>query len=83
MIKKIVENMGMSVSEDIKESIRDLGMQTLDGQSVHVYSYTAHGVPETIYVGANMLPVQAVINDKKNPTTIKYSKFNVPISIEP
>lgn len=82
MIKKMIQNAGFSVKDEIRESLRDLGMQTLDGQSVHVYSYTSHGVPETLYVGRNMLPVQAVVNDKKNTTTIKYSRYNTPISIE-
>jgi hypothetical protein len=82
MVKKMIENVGFSVKDDIKQSVQDLGIQTLDGQSVHVYSFTAHGVPETLYVGHNMLPVQAVVEDKKVTTTIKYSKYNTPISIE-
>jgi hypothetical protein len=82
MIKKMIQSVGFSVKDEIKQSVRDLGMQTLEGQSVHAYSFTAHGVLETLYVGRNMLPVQAVVNDKKNTTTIKYSKYNVPISIE-
>jgi hypothetical protein len=82
MIKKMVQSIAFSVKDEMKQSARDLGMQTLDGQSVHAYSFTAHGVLETLYVGRNMLPVQAVVNDKKNTTTIKYSKYNTPISIE-
>jgi hypothetical protein len=82
MIKKLIQNVGFSVKDEIKQSVRDLGTQTLDGQSVHVYSFTAHGVLETLYVGRNSLPVQAVVEDKKNTTTIKYSKYNSPISIE-
>jgi len=82
MIKKMIQNVGLSVKDEIKETVRDLGMQTLEGQSVHVYAFTAHGIEETLYVGRNMLPVQAVVNDKKATTTIKYSKYNAPISIE-
>jgi hypothetical protein len=82
MIRKIIENVGLSVKDEIKQSARDLGMQTLEGQSVHVYSYTSRDVPVTLYVGADMLPVQSVVNDKKTTTTIKYSKFNASISIE-
>jgi hypothetical protein len=82
MIKKIIQNIGFSVKDDIRQSARDLGMQTVDGQSLHAYSFTAHGVPETLYIGRNNLPVQAVVNDKKTTTTIKYSKYNAPISIE-
>jgi hypothetical protein len=83
MIRQIIQDAGFSVKDDIRQSARDLGMQTLDGQSVHVYSYTARDVPVTIYVGANSLPVQSVVQDKKLTTTIKYSKYNEPISIEP
>jgi hypothetical protein len=82
MVKKMIQNIGFSVKDEIKQSARDLGTQTLDGQTVHVYSFTAHGVLETLYVGRNQLPVQAVVEDKKNTTTIKYSKYNAPISIE-
>lgn len=82
MIKKMIQSVGFSVKDEIKRSARDLGMQTLNGQRVHVYSLTAHGVPETLYVGRNMLPIQAVVNDKKTTTTINYSKYNAPISIE-
>src|SRR5262245_37050094 len=82
MIKKMVQSIAFSVKDEMKQSARDLGMQTLDGQSVHAYSFAAHGVLETLYVGRNMLPVQAVVNDKKKTTTVKYSKYNAAISIE-
>ena len=83
MVKKIIQDVGFSVKDEVKESARDLGMQTLDGQSVHVYTYTARGVPVTIYVGPDFLPVQSIVNDKKVTTTIRYSKYNSRISIEP
>jgi hypothetical protein len=82
MFKKMIQSMAFSANDEIKQTVRDLGTQTLDGQSVHVYSFTSHGVLETLYVGHNMLPVQAVVNDKKVTTTIKYSKYNTPISID-
>src|SRR5215469_5315200 len=66
MVKKMIQNIGFSVKDEVKQSARDLGTQTLDGQTVHVYSFTAHGVLETLYVGRNQLPVQAVVEDKKN-----------------
>jgi hypothetical protein len=83
MIRKTIQDAGFSVKDDIKQTARDLGMQTLDGQSVRVYSYTAHDIPVTLYIGPNLLPVQSVVQDKKMTTTIKYSKYNEPISIEP
>jgi hypothetical protein len=83
MIQKMVKNLTFSAQEDVRQSTRDLGVQTLNGQNVHVYSFTNHGVPATLYVGKDLLPVQNVIQDKKNTTTIIYSKYNEPISIEP
>jgi hypothetical protein len=71
------------MTDEVRQSVRDLGMQTLDGRSVHVYSFTSQKIPETVYVGANHLPVEVVVHDKKHPATIIYSKFNAPISIEP
>jgi hypothetical protein len=82
MIKKVIEEAGFSVKDDIKQSARDLGMQTVDGKSLHAYSYTTHDTPVTIYVGSDSLPVQTLVQDKKGTTTINYSKYNEPITIE-
>jgi hypothetical protein len=35
------------LGDDIKRSTRDLGMQTVNGQAVHVYSFTSGGLPTT------------------------------------
>jgi hypothetical protein len=82
MIKKIIEQAGFSVKDEVKQSARDLGMQTVDGKNLHAYSYTANGIPVTIYVASDSLPVQSVVQDKKGTTTINYSKYNEPITIE-
>jgi hypothetical protein len=82
MVRKIIQHVGFSARGDIQRSARDLGMQTVGGQPVHAYSYTTHGTPVTLYVGANSLPVQSIVQDKKLTTTITYSKYNQPISIE-
>ncbi len=82
-IRKLIDDVGFSVKEEVRQSAQDLGTKALDGHNVRVYTYTVKGVPVTLYVGANSLPVQSVIQDKKTTTTIKYSKFNEPISIEP
>ncbi len=81
MVRRMVKHMEFSVNKDAQKTARDLGTQTLDGQSVHVYSFVSHG-NVTIYVGADWLPVKAVVKNKKKTTTIDYSKFNEPISIE-
>lgn len=82
MIRKAIQEAGFSVKDDVRATAKDLGMQTLDGRLVHVYSYVVHDTPVTIYVGSHDLPIQSTVQDKKGTTTIKYSKFNEPISIE-
>ena len=84
MIRKMVKRFSTgTMTDEMRRSVRDLGMQTLQGRPVHVYSYTSQNIPETVYIGSDHLPVQAVIHDKKHPATIIYSKFNAPISIQP
>lgn len=73
---------------DIKKTARDLGVQTLEGKSVHVYSCVVRGVEETLYIGADRLPVRVVMSGvmiKGRPTRIvaDYSRFNRPIPIQP
>ncbi len=83
IVRRIIKSFTFSANGEIKQTARDLGMQSVDGQSVHAYSYVTHGTPVTMYVGPDSLPVQSVVQDKKLTTTIKYSKFNEPIAIEP
>lgn len=68
---------------EIRETAQDLGMQTLNGESVHVYSFKSHGSPATLYVGPDSLPVENVVKSGKHTTTITYSEYNQPITIEP
>jgi len=83
MIRKMIRKLSTGrMTDEIRQSLRDLGMQTLNGKRVHVYSYTSQKIPETVYIGAGHLPVQVVMHDKKHPATITYSKFNAPITIE-
>jgi hypothetical protein len=83
MIRKLVKKFGTGkMTDEMRKSLRDLGMQTLHGKRVHVYSYTSQKIPETLYVGSNHLPVQVVVHNKKKTATIVYSKFNAPIRIE-
>ena len=58
-------------------------MQTLSGQVVHLYGFTSAGFPATLYVGANNLPVQAVLHQQGMSVTTTYSLWNAPIRIEP
>ncbi|HUA98799.1 MAG TPA: hypothetical protein VMA34_10765 [Terracidiphilus sp.] len=82
MIRTMIQRLGFSASDDMKDSARDLGMQTIDGRSLHAYSYTANGTPVTLYLGPDSLPVKSVVQDSNTTTIITYSKYNEPISIE-
>jgi hypothetical protein len=82
MISKMIKQFQLADDAEVKKTAQDLGTQTLNGRSVHVYSYSVHGVPETIYLGDDSLPVQAVIKNNSATTVVDYSKFNEPITIE-
>lgn len=84
MLRKTIDGFYMAPPDnEVKQSARDLGMQTIDGQTLHAYSFTTHGTPVTMYVGSNMLPVVSIVKDPKVTTTITYSDFNGPIDISP
>jgi hypothetical protein len=82
MISRMIKHFQFSADEEVKKTAQDLGTQTLNGRTVHVYSYTVRGVPETLYVGGDSLPVQAVVKNSSVTTVISYSKYNEPITIE-
>lgn len=82
MLQQTIQGARFSVDEEIKQTARDLGLQSVGGQSLHAYSYTAHGVPVTLYLGPDSLPVQSRVQNPNGATIIKYSKYNQPISIE-
>ena len=67
----------------VRRSVRALGTQTLDGQPVHVYRYVLNGTTETWYVNGKNLPMRAVIHDSKGTRVVQYSRFDVPITIQP
>ncbi len=67
----------------VRRSVRDLGAQTLDGKPLHVYRYVANGETETWYVGAHDLPVRAVIRGAQGTEVLRYSRYDVPVSIQP
>lgn len=84
MLRKTIDGFYMApVDDEIKQSARDLGMQSINGRTLHAYSFTTHGTPVTMYVGSDMLPVVSVVKDPKVTTTITYSEFNAPIDISP
>lgn len=84
MLRKTIDSFYAAGPDDeIKQSARDLGMQSINGETLHAYSFTTHGTPVTMYVGSDMLPVVSVVKDPKVTTTITYSDFNTPIDISP
>ena len=82
MISRMIKQFQLADDPDVKKTAQDLGTQTLDGRTVRVYSYTVRGVPETIYLGDDSLPVQAVVKNSAATTVVNYSKYNEPIAIE-
>ncbi len=73
---------------DLEKTARDLGMRTLHGRSVHVYSCVVRGVTETVYIGADRLPVRAVMNGvmikgRRVNIVADFSRFNQAIPINP
>lgn len=67
----------------VRRTARDLGAQTLDGKPVHVYRFVANGATDTWYIGAHDLPMRVVIQSEKGTQVVRYSRFNVPVSIQP
>lgn len=67
----------------VRSTLHDLGTQTLAGKPVHVYRYVLHGTTQTWYIGAGDLPVQAVLSGTQGKEVVQYSRFGVPVSIEP
>jgi hypothetical protein len=82
MISRMIKHFQFSADADMKKTAQDLGMKTVNGRSLHAYSCTVHGVPETLYLGPDSLPVEAVVKNRGMRTIIDYSKYNEPVAIE-
>jgi hypothetical protein len=83
MISRMIQQFQVAADDpEVKKTAQDLGTQTLDGRAVHVYSYSVHGVPETIYLDDNSLPVKAVVKNSSVTTVVSYSQYNGSITIE-
>lgn len=68
---------------DLMRSARDLGLQRVDGRSVHAYSDVVNGIPTTWYIDADELPVEAVIRDRRGKEVFDHTRYDQPISIRP
>ncbi|MHB8404084.1 MAG: hypothetical protein ACYDCJ_01495 [Gammaproteobacteria bacterium] len=82
-IQQMVNQNWLTVTPEVKRTLRDLGMQKVNGAAVHAYSYTANGDPVTLYLGRNHLPVQSVVHVTGGTVTITYSQYNTAITINP
>jgi hypothetical protein len=81
-IAKMTQQFQVQDDPEMKKTARDLGMQTLNGIRVHVYSYSVQGSDQTLYLDSDSLPVQSVIKNGSRTTVVTFSKFNESISIE-
>ncbi len=82
-IQQIVNEDWLTITPEVKRTLRDLGMQNVNGTAVHAYSYTANGDPVTLYLGRNHLPVHSVVHVTGGTVTITYSQYNTAITINP
>jgi outer membrane lipoprotein-sorting protein len=64
--------------QDITD-VKDLGMQNVNGKSLHAYQFNSSGVPVTMWVDANHLPAQMQTTSRGITTTVIYSYGNVTI----
>jgi|HubBroStandDraft_1064217.scaffolds.fasta_scaffold37101_2 hypothetical protein len=67
-------------------TVTDLGVKSVDGESLHAYGVKNPGDPQpsTIYVGGDghVHRIDSV-DDKGKVSTIRFSRFNVPVAIDP
>ena len=85
-MKSMMQNLrGWAANRDMKKdfTITDAGSQG----GLHAYRYIDHQHPEStvmMYVASDNLPRRSVVTDKTGgTTTISYSDYNTPISINP
>lgn len=61
-------------------SIKDLGMQNVNGRTLHAYQFTTKGVPATLWVDVNHLPAQMQTTSGGITATITYSYGDISIT---
>lgn len=84
LFRRIISHFSQFANEnELRQTAQDLGMQTLNGQPVHVYSFKSHGALATLYVGPDSLPLENKVQNGKHTTIITYSEYNQPITIQP
>ena len=82
-IQQMVNQNWLSIDPEVKRTVRDLGMQEINGQELHAYSFTSKGQPVKLYLSSNHLPAVAVVTSGTGSVTITYTGYNSPITINP
>ena len=77
-----------SAGENLKKdyTIKYLGMTNVGGQSLRTYSYVKNSDPSLtmkMYIANDNLPRRNEVTDKNGTTTVTYSDYNAPITINP
>ena len=85
-MKSMMQNLrGWASNRDMKKDFTITDAGTQDG--LHAYKYVDHQHPDNavmMYVGSDNLPRKSVVTDKTGgTTTITYSDYNTPITINP
>jgi len=82
-IQQMVNQDWLTVTPEIKRTLRDLGMQTVNGILLHAYSYSANGSSVTLYLSSDHLPAVSIVHTSNGKVTITYSGYNTAIIINP
>ncbi len=68
-------------------AVKDLGASSVGGVPTHAYGFddTTEGISthNVLDVGPKQLPYRMTVNSNRGKVVITYSKFNVPVTIEP
>lgn len=82
-IQQIVNQNWLAVGPEVKSTARDLGMQQVNGRSLHAYAFTSKGTPVKLYLSGDHLPAISVVTSDAGTVRIFYSGYNSPITISP
>lgn len=82
-IQQMVNQNWLTITPEIKRTLRDLGMQKMNGTVLHAYSYSADGNSVTLYLSSDHLPAVSIVHTSNGKVTITYSGYNTAITINP
>ena len=82
-IQQMVNQNWLTITPEIKHTLRDLGIQTVNGTMLHAYSYSASGNPVTLHLSSDHLPAVSIVHTSNGKVMITYSGYNTAITINP